>query len=193
MLRKLQVYVMVLVLTAVLVPGAMAFTKDSLVWKKCTGCHEPVSGKIARVEAIRTTPEEWTVIVDRMSRLHGMDLTKAEMDLLLKELCTTQILSPAELEKVAYLNLLNNPQHVERPHGPAQEKQFLTCVRCHSAGKIFSYRMPVRLDEVTGFPPVHDPHHRPSDAGDEVGPGSRRCAGHSGNRIFLRSKLAASR
>lgn len=119
----------------------MAFSKDSLVWKKCTGCHEPVNGKVARVEEIRTTPEEWTVIIDRMSRLHGMDLTKKEMDTLLKELCSTQILSPSELDKVSYLNLLNNPQTMESPAGAEQEKMFTTCVRCHSAGKIDSYRM----------------------------------------------------
>lgn len=130
-----------LFLTIGVAPEAMAFSKKSLVWKKCTGCHEPVNGKIARVEEIRTTPEEWTVIIDRMSRLHGMDLTAAEMGGLLKELCSTQILSPAELDKVYYLNLLNNPQNMEIPKGGEQEKLFITCVRCHSGAKIFSYRM----------------------------------------------------
>lgn len=120
---------------------AMAFTEDSLVWKKCTGCHQVTGGKIAKVEEIRTTPEEWTVIIDRMHRLYGMELNKRDMDVLLKELCSTQILSPQELEKVSYLNLFNNPQTVERPNGADQEKLFVTCVRCHSAGKIFSYRM----------------------------------------------------
>ncbi len=128
-------------LLAVAVPNGQAFTKDSLVWKKCTTCHEPAGGKISRVEEIRTTPEEWTVIVDRMARLHGMDLSKAEMDTLLKELCSTQILSPSELEKVSYLNLLNNPQNMEIAKGADEEKQFITCVRCHSGAKIFSYRM----------------------------------------------------
>ena len=123
------------------VPGAQAFSEQSLVWKKCTPCHQAVNGKILRVDEIRTTPEEWTVIVDRMSRIHGMELKKQEMDMLLKELCSTQILSPSELDKVAYLNLLNNPQTVENPVGAEQEKLFTACVRCHSGGKIFSYRM----------------------------------------------------
>lgn len=128
-------------LLAFAVPNGQAFTKDSLVWKKCTACHEPTGGKISRVEEIRTTPEEWTVIVDRMARLHGMDLKKTEMDTLLKELCSTQILSPDELGKVSYLNLYNNPQTVEKASGAAEEKLFATCVRCHSGGKIYSYRM----------------------------------------------------
>lgn len=133
--------VVLLLLTIGVVSQATAFSKDSLTWKKCTGCHEPVNGTIPRVEEIRTTPEEWTVIIDRMARIHGMDLKKAEMDALLKEICSTQILSPSELEKVSYLNLLNNPQTMETPVGAEQEKLFVTCVRCHSAGKIWSYRM----------------------------------------------------
>jgi hypothetical protein len=46
------------------------------------------------VEDLRTTPEELTVIVDRMSRLHDMPLGKGDMDTLLKALCATQILTP---------------------------------------------------------------------------------------------------
>ncbi len=141
MLKKVCLSLMLLFLTIGSVPEAGAFTPESLVWKKCTGCHEPANGKIQRVEEIRTTPEEWTVIVDRMSRLYGMELTRKDMDTLLKELCSSQILTPAELDKVAYLNLLNNPQNVENPVGAEQEKMFTTCVRCHSAGKINSYRM----------------------------------------------------
>ncbi len=142
MMRKvIHVFTMVIILAALAAPCAMAFSKESLVWNKCTSCHEPVGGKISRVEEIRTTPEEWAVIIDRMSRLHGMDLGKTEMDGLLKELCSTQILSPSELEKVYSLNLLNNPQNMEIPKGAEEEKQFVTCVRCHSGAKIFSYRM----------------------------------------------------
>ena len=141
MLKTVCLSLVLLFLTIGTVPEAGAFSKESLVWKKCTACHEPSNGKILRVEEIRTTPEEWTVIIDRMSRLYGMDMTKKEMDTLLKELCSTQILTPAELEKVAYLNLLNNPQTMEGPVGADQEKMFTTCVRCHSAGKINSYRM----------------------------------------------------
>lgn len=141
MLKSLCLSIAVLIFTIGFVPGAQAFSEQSLVWKKCAACHEPANGKIPRVEEIRTTPEEWTVIVDRMSRLYGMELKKQDMDVLLKELCSTQILSPAELDKVSYLNLLNNPQTMENPVGAEQEKMFVTCVRCHSAGKINSYRM----------------------------------------------------
>lgn len=122
--------------------GARAFSRDSLVWKKCTSCHAPASdGRIPRVEDLRTTPEEWTVIIDRMRRLHHMPLTRAEMDRLLKELCATQLLTPEEQAKVAYLSLFHNSQQVEAPAGPGEERLFATCVRCHSAGKIRSYRM----------------------------------------------------
>lgn len=122
--------------------SAQAFGKDSLVWQKCSGCHVPAAdGRIPRVEDLRTTPEEWTVIVDRMSRLHGMPLGKGDMDRLLKELCATQILDPQEQARVSYLSLWHNSQQMEVPADGDEERLFATCVRCHSAGKIFSYRM----------------------------------------------------
>lgn len=130
-----------LVLSAVAVPHAQAFSKDSLVYKKCADCHAVTDGKMARVEEIRTTPEEWRVIVDRMKRLYGMDLATGEMEKLLQELCATQILTPDEQAKVYYLSLQHNSQFLEGPQGPDQEHLFVNCVRCHSAGKIFSYRM----------------------------------------------------
>lgn len=121
--------------------SVQAFSQDSLVWRKCSGCHTPAaSGRIPRVEDLRTTPEEWTVIVDRMSRLHGMPLGKGEMDTLLKELCATQILTPEEQAQVSYLSLWHNSQQMEVPADSAEERLFATCVRCHTAGKIYSYR-----------------------------------------------------
>jgi quinohemoprotein amine dehydrogenase len=122
--------------------GAKAFTRESLVWQKCAGCHAPsADGRLARVEEIRTTPEEWTVIVDRMRRLHGMPLTRSEMGRLLKELCATQILTPEEQAKVSYLSLFHNSQQLEAAANEQEQRLFATCVRCHSAGKIRSYRM----------------------------------------------------
>ncbi len=122
--------------------GAQAFDRESLVWKKCTTCHAPgTDGRIARVDDMRTTPEEWAVIVDRMKRLHGMELKQGEMDRLLKELCATQILAPDEQAKVAYLSLWHNSQQLEIPADKDEERLYTTCVRCHTAGKILSYRM----------------------------------------------------
>ncbi len=141
-MRKKIITLITLILSmGVLAPGAMAFSKDSLIWAKCTGCHEAKGGKISRVEELRTTPEEWVVIVDRMARLHGMDLESGEMNPLIKELSATQGLTSEEAEQVQYLDLYNNPQNVETPRAGDPEKLFVTCVRCHSAGKIYSYRM----------------------------------------------------
>ena len=82
------------------------FAADSLVRGKCASCHAPAAdGRIPRVEDMRTTPEEWTVIVDRMRRLHGMPLRDGEMDRLLKELAATQSLTPDEQRVVASLSL----------------------------------------------------------------------------------------
>ena len=127
---------------AIATTGAQAFDRGSLVFRKCSTCHAPdATGHLARVEQMRTTPEEWAVIVDRMRRLHGVRLTAAEMDRVLKELATTQLLTPQEQAAVSYLSLWNNSQVVEEPVDKSEEKFFATCVRCHTAGKIRSYRM----------------------------------------------------
>jgi quinohemoprotein amine dehydrogenase len=118
-----------------------AFDESSLVWKKCTRCHKAENGRIARVEELRTTPEEWTVIVDRMRRLYGMQIRDGEMAVLLKELCATQILTPEEEARISYINLFNNPQVIETPADDEEQHMFTTCVRCHSAAKIYSHRM----------------------------------------------------
>jgi quinohemoprotein amine dehydrogenase len=121
--------------------SASAFSKDSLVWKKCADCHAPAAdGRIPRVEDLRTTPEEWTVIIDRMRRLHGMALGKGEMDGLLKELSATQILTPDEQARVSYLSLWHNAQQVEAPADKDEERLHAACVRCHTAGRSL-YRM----------------------------------------------------
>ena len=141
-MRRVETTVIVIGIALLAVASsACAFDRESLVWKKCTGCHAATeAGRIAHVEELRTTPEEWAVIVDRMRRLHGMTMGPGEMDTLLKELSTTQILTPDEQTRVAYLSLWHNSQQVEAPADKDEEKLFATCVRCHTAGKIFSYR-----------------------------------------------------
>ena len=133
--------IIIIILSASAVSTASAFDNSSLVRKKCIVCHSAENGKLARIEELRTTPEEWTVIVDRMRRLYGMRIKAGEMAVLLKELCATQILTPDEAAQVAYINLFNNPQTIETPGGDDEQQLFTTCVRCHSAGKIYSYRM----------------------------------------------------
>ncbi len=133
-----------MILVLLLVTGACtasAFDESSLVSKKCISCHAAENGKLARIEVMRTTPEEWTVIVDRMRRLYGMRIKMGEMATLLKELCATQILTPDEAAQVSYIDLFNNPQTIETPSGADEEQLFVTCVRCHSAAKIYSHRM----------------------------------------------------
>lgn len=151
--RRPRLHAALRALTPVLVPlaaalaawlpaGSQAFEADSLVRQKCGGCHAPgADGRLARVEELRTTPEEWTVIVDRMRRLHGLKYSTEELDRLLKELASTQLLTPKEQARVSYLSLWHNAQQMEEPQGKEEERFFATCVRCHSAGKVFSYRM----------------------------------------------------
>jgi quinohemoprotein amine dehydrogenase len=138
--RTLANTIIVIFLLVMATSTSIAFDRNSLVYKKCVGCHAVEDGKLARIEEIRTTPEEWTVIVDRMYRLYGMRMQAGEMGTLLKELSATQILTPDEMARISYINLFNNPQTIETPGGADEEQVFATCVRCHSAAKIYSYR-----------------------------------------------------
>jgi quinohemoprotein amine dehydrogenase len=131
---------------------AAAFDQRSLVSQKCAGCHKLGVNGISAVEEIRTTVEEWAVIVDRMARLWDMPLDAGDMDRLLKELTATQSLSPDDQRQVAYLSLQHNSQQMEVPEGEAEQLLFTACVRCHSAGKIYSYRMtPERWKKLKTF------------------------------------------
>lgn len=142
MRKKLFTLMGMVLLLGTLVPGAMAaFPEQSLTYQKCVSCHAVQDGKISRVEEIRASPDEWGVIIDRMARLHGMDMNAKERAILLEEILETQILSPEEQHQVWYLNLNNNPQTVEIPQGEWEERFYAACVRCHSAGKVYSYRM----------------------------------------------------
>ncbi len=67
--RTLANTIIVVFLLVIATSTAIAFDKNSLVFKKCGSCHATENGKLTRVEEIRTTPEEWTVIVDRMHRV----------------------------------------------------------------------------------------------------------------------------
>lgn len=133
--------IIIILLLSPVASTASAFDEGSLVRKKCIVCHAAENGKLAHIEELRTTPEEWTVIVDRMRRLYGVRVETGEMATLLKELCATQILTPDEAAQVSYINLFNNPQTIETPTGDDEKQLFATCVRCHSAAKIYSYRM----------------------------------------------------
>ncbi len=131
--------IILLLFSMTCVSAVNAFEKSSLVWKRCVRCHAN-KGQLARIEDIRTTPEEWTVIIDRMHRLYGMPIKAGDMSVLLKELCKTQILSPEEEAPISYINLFNNSQVVEQPIDAQETQIFAACVRCHSAAKIYSYR-----------------------------------------------------
>jgi len=139
---KIQLKQIILAFLLVAVSGtAITFDKNSLIYQRCVRCHAAENGKLTRVEDMRTTPEEWTVIVDRMARLHGMRIKEGEMAIMLKQLSATQILTPDEAARVAYIDLFNNPQTIETPVGEDEGQMFAACVRCHSAAKIYSYRM----------------------------------------------------
>ena len=67
--------------------GQTPFPPHSMVRQKCCACHQiNKSGTIEVIEETRKTPEEWKVVVDRMTRLNDVPLNEAEFRAVVKEL-----------------------------------------------------------------------------------------------------------
>ncbi len=117
------------------------FPEDSLVWQRCSVCHQPdEKGRMEVLEETRKSPEEWKVVVDRMIRLNDTPLEDAEFDPVIKELSKNLCLTPDEMAEVSYFNSDENSQYRETPSGDLEERLFVACVRCHTYGKIKSHR-----------------------------------------------------
>ena len=117
------------------------FPEDSLVWQRCSACHQPdEQGRMEVLEETRKSPEEWKVVVDRMVRLNDTPLEDVEFNPIIKELSKNLCLTPSEMAGVSYFNSDENSQYQETPNGDVEERLFVACVRCHTYGKIRSHR-----------------------------------------------------
>jgi quinohemoprotein amine dehydrogenase alpha subunit len=117
------------------------FPEDSLVWQRCSACHEPdEKGRMEVLEETRKSPEEWKVVVDRMIRLNDTPVEDAEFNPIIKELSKHLCLTPGEMAEVSYFNSDENSQYRETASGDLEERLFVACVRCHTYGKIKSHR-----------------------------------------------------
>jgi quinohemoprotein amine dehydrogenase len=122
--------------------GEVLFPDGSMVKAKCAACHKPdAQGKLEVLENTRKTTEEWIVVVDRMMRLNSLALEKENFHPVIKELSSKLCLSPKEMAAVAYLNSDENSQYREIPKNKEEERIFISCVRCHTYGKIASHKM----------------------------------------------------
>jgi len=122
--------------------GETPFAEYSLVWQKCSACHQPVSaGRLEVLDETRKTPEEWKVVVDRMIRLNGVPIDDKEFKVIIKEVSRYLCLTPDEMAKIAYISSDENSQYREIPTTDLEKRIFTACVRCHTYAKIASHRM----------------------------------------------------
>lgn len=110
-------------------PGAVVLEN------RCSGCHAPreEGGKLDAIESQRKTPEAWEMTIDRMMRVHGVQLQPDEARTLVKYLSDRYGLAPSEVEPFRYA-LEKYDNTVEQHEIPKGVKG--TCVQCHSYARI---------------------------------------------------------
>lgn len=135
----------ILICSLLIIPTGQAFagtpfTPDTLVRQKCSVCHKPdQQGQLEVIEETRKTPEEWINVVERMIRLNGGPIEDENFFPVIKELSKHLILTPKEMQAVAYYTSEENSQYREIPDGDVGGRIFQSCVRCHAYGKISSH------------------------------------------------------
>jgi quinohemoprotein amine dehydrogenase len=113
--------------------AAPAIPSEALLQTSCGGCH-PAStpGHFARISDIRKSPEGWLMTVFRMQQVHGLQVTTADRDAIVRYLADTQGLAPSEAAAARFaLERRPNVQDLSLPDD-LQEM----CARCHSAARI---------------------------------------------------------
>jgi quinohemoprotein amine dehydrogenase len=110
--------------------------KSDLVRARCGACHQVDSEqRMSRISFVRKTPEGWEETIQRMMRLHGLDLTPADGRKIEQYLSDSHGLTASELEQVSYS--LSNEDVEERIPNEAVKS---ACTTCHSYAKIAGQR-----------------------------------------------------
>ncbi len=103
----------------------------TILESRCSGCHPPheTTGKLDAVEFQRKAPEGWEMTIDRMIRVHGVQLQSGEGRTLIKYLSDHYGLAPAEVEPFQFV-LERQNSTVTQPEIPTVIQG--SCVTCHS-------------------------------------------------------------
>jgi quinohemoprotein amine dehydrogenase len=110
---------------------------DATVQKACASCHKPDDkGQMSRISFIRTTPEGWQTIIQRMAALNGLNIEPAAARQILKYLATNHGLAPEEAKPAAWETEKRLIDFKYTANADAES----TCNKCHSLGRIISQR-----------------------------------------------------
>lgn len=110
---------------------------SSQVEKSCMSCHAvDANNKLARIEYVRKSPEGWDQTIQRMQRIHGVQLTDEERAILVQDLSKERGLAPEEASKVQYW-MAQKPSYTEPATNPNVEN---ACITCHAGGRFMAQR-----------------------------------------------------
>jgi len=110
---------------------------DATVQKACGSCHRPDDkGQMSRISFIRTTPEGWQTIIQRMAALNGLNIEPAAARQVLKYLATNHGLAPEEARPVAWETERRLIDFKYTANADAES----TCNKCHSLGRVMAQR-----------------------------------------------------
>ena len=110
---------------------------NAAVQKACGSCHRPDDkGQMSRISFIRTTPEGWQTIIQRMAALNGLNIEPADARQVLKYLATNHGLAPEEAKPVAWES---EKRLIDFKYTPSADAES-TCNKCHSLGRVMSQR-----------------------------------------------------
>src|SRR5262249_13827078 len=109
---------------------------DSLVKEKCSGCHPSDDrGNMKRISWERATPEAWSLALQRMILLNGVELTAPEKQHVIQYLSTHHGLAPEEAKRVIY----DVERRIHEETGIPQAVM-TACARCHNFARVLSWR-----------------------------------------------------
>jgi quinohemoprotein amine dehydrogenase len=110
---------------------------NAAVQKACGSCHRPDDkGQMSRISFIRTTPEGWQTIIQRMAALNGLNIEPADARQVLKYLATNHGLAPEEAKPAAWEAEKRLIDFKYTANADAES----TCNKCHSLGRVMSQR-----------------------------------------------------
>lgn len=110
--------------------------KSQLVRDSCGACHQvDPQQRMSRVSYARKTPEGWQETIQRMMRIHELQLSPAGARQIVQYLADNQGLTASELDKVSYvLEERDDPEQV--PNEAVKN----ACATCHSYAKLAAQR-----------------------------------------------------
>ncbi|CUW39600.1 putative Quinohemoprotein amine dehydrogenase subunit alpha [Magnetospirillum sp. XM-1] len=105
---------------------------EAVLNTKCSTCHpRTATGGLFRIDEQRKSPEGWAMTVRRMRQWHGVILSDAEAQNVVKHLADRQGLAPEETKPFRYA--LERRTLVESPD---DSDVAVLCARCHSYARV---------------------------------------------------------